>query len=80
MTLLTRYGAHVVAYTFSLLTLLVGLPPQAVALLGPHGNDIVGIAGILLTAADNIHKIIAAPNPTALPAPEPATVVKTPIA
>lgn len=68
------YGAHVLAYAFSALTIVAGLPAPMQAVLGPHAGQIVGIAGILLTAAHNVDK--AAIAPTMVPVPSIITAAK----
>lgn len=55
------YGAHIVSYVVSLLTTVASLPPQLMV-FGTHTAAIIGVAGIVVTAINNIHNVIS--NPT----------------
>ena len=68
---LRSYGAHALAYALSALTIVAGLPAPMQSALGPHAGQIVGVAGILLTAAHNTDAVMNKPG-----APSVTTVAK----
>ena len=68
---LRSYGAHALAYALSALTVVAGLPAPLQTVLGPHAGQIVGVAGILLTAAHNTDAVVNKPG-----APSITTVAK----
>lgn len=59
---LRSYGAHALAYALSALTIVADLPAPMQAVLGPHAGQIVGGAGILLTAIHNTDAVVNAPG------------------
>lgn len=59
---LRSYGAHALAYALSALTIVAGLPAPMQTVLGPHAGQIVGVAGILLTAAHNTDAVMNKPG------------------
>lgn len=63
MNFVKSYGAHALAYAMSALVVVAGLPAPLQSVLGPHAGEIVGGAGIILTA---IHNAQALKAPTAV--------------